>query len=162
MIKIIKDDVFNYKRHYENNKFVIIVHQVNCQGVMGAGIAKIIKQRYPEVFSYYKNACDTVSIDSLLGQCQLTPVIGENLCIANLFAQERYGRDKRYTDYDAFDMSLKRLRSYICHLTNSNVVIRIPYGIGCGLAGGDWNTIQNLIQDNLNQFEVEICKLGGD
>ena len=34
-----------------------LVNTVNCIGVMGAGIAKQFKQRYPEMFAEYKWAC---------------------------------------------------------------------------------------------------------
>lgn len=36
----------------------VICHQVNCKGVMGAGLAKQIKQKYPAVFKLYKKRCD--------------------------------------------------------------------------------------------------------
>ena len=32
----------------------VICHQVNCQGVMGSGIAKQIRDTYPIVFENYK------------------------------------------------------------------------------------------------------------
>ncbi len=32
----------------------IIIHCVNCQGVMGGGIAAQIKRRYPEAYDVYK------------------------------------------------------------------------------------------------------------
>ena len=32
----------------------VIGHVVNCQGVMGGGIAKSIKERYPSVYEEYK------------------------------------------------------------------------------------------------------------
>ena len=36
----------------------IICHQVNCQGVMGSGLAKQIRERYPIVYEEYKKWCD--------------------------------------------------------------------------------------------------------
>lgn len=36
-----------------------LVNTVNCVGVMGAGLAKQFKQRYPEMFDEYKLACKT-------------------------------------------------------------------------------------------------------
>lgn len=35
----------------------IIVNTVNCVGVMGAGVAKAVKGRFPEVFPRYEEAC---------------------------------------------------------------------------------------------------------
>ena len=48
----------------------IICHQVNCQGVMGAGVAKAIASRYPQVLSAYRELCDTPTPWQLLGQIQ--------------------------------------------------------------------------------------------
>lgn len=44
---------------------------------------------------------------------------------------------------------------------NQSAIVRLPYGLGCGLAGGDWDTVLDIISDaakawNLN---VEIWKL---
>jgi hypothetical protein len=41
------------------------------------------------------------------------------------------------------------------------LIVRLPYGLGCGLAGGDWDTVLDIISDaakawNLN---VEIWEL---
>ena len=30
--------------------------------------------------------------------------------------------------------------------------IAIPYGIGCGLAGGDWEIVSNIIDDVTNSY----------
>ena len=32
----------------------IICHQVNCQGVMNSGVAKAIREKWPEVYDNYK------------------------------------------------------------------------------------------------------------
>ena len=51
MITIKKGDVLRSRAMY-------ICHQVNCMGVMGAGIAKQIKAMYPEVYEEYKRVCN--------------------------------------------------------------------------------------------------------
>lgn len=38
---------------------IVICHQVNCQGVMGAGLAKQIRIRWPEVYVDYKKLLKT-------------------------------------------------------------------------------------------------------
>jgi nicotinamidase-related amidase len=37
-----------------NTQASAIAHQVNLMGVMGAGLAKQIKQKYPTVYAQYK------------------------------------------------------------------------------------------------------------
>ena len=47
----------------------VIAHQVNCQGVMGSGVAKQIRDRYPEVYTQYKAVCEaTTDKSKLLGK----------------------------------------------------------------------------------------------
>ena len=68
----------------------VVLHQVNCLGVMGAGVAKQVREKYPVVFKVYKALCDANSHcrQRLLGYAQFVRVDG-NRCIVNLFAQDR-------------------------------------------------------------------------
>lgn len=49
MIKHIKGDIFQSGAD-------VILHQVNCQGVMGSGVAKQVREKYPapelQVYQY--------------------------------------------------------------------------------------------------------------
>lgn len=114
----------------------IIVHQVNCKGVMGAGLALQIRRTYPEVYLKYKDVCDTGHAS--LGTCLILSV-GE-LSVANLFSQNGYGRGRCHTDYQALGKCLNDLYEWA-----NGCDIHIPYGIGCGLAGGDWSIVSVLI-----------------
>ena len=60
MLHIVDGDLVKEK------EYTIFCHQVNCAGVMGTGIAKQIKETYPEVFKEYKEECN----ESMLGKCQ--------------------------------------------------------------------------------------------
>lgn len=60
MIKHIKCDIFKSGAD-------IICHQVNCQGVMGSGIAKQVREKYPVVYRDYKRMCDIYAPNALLG-----------------------------------------------------------------------------------------------
>jgi O-acetyl-ADP-ribose deacetylase (regulator of RNase III) len=51
-IKYQKDDIFESKAQ-------VIVNTVNCQGVMGKGLALAFKQRYPAMFPVYQQECKT-------------------------------------------------------------------------------------------------------
>ena len=44
-----------------------LVNTVNCEGVMGKGIALQFKQRYPEMFKEYKHECSIYNGDLKLG-----------------------------------------------------------------------------------------------
>lgn len=121
----------------------IICHQTNCQGVMGAGLAKQIRNAYPNAYQEYKNKCTTYTSSKLLGTVQLVDVL-PGVKVANCFGQEYFGRNKRYTDYNALESCFLYLKRYA---NNNNIkTIAVPYGIGCGLAGGDWNIVRDIIK----------------
>lgn len=149
----------------------IIVHQVNCQCKMGVGIAKDIKVKYPNVFTEYVHFCNLIKSDiNLLGRCQIVEVERfDNFSpryVANLFGQQYYGSGALYTSYEALEMAFKELLLWINqNHKNKKITIGVPYKIGCGLAGGDWNIVNKII---LNVFDKEpnvnviICKFKND
>lgn len=131
----------------------VIVQQVNCRGVMGAGLAKQIRQAYPQVYNSYKKACSMYTPEQLLGMVQLIK-ISDELTICNFFAQLNYGKSKVQTNYAAFELALNKLALKMGY----DMPIYIPYKIGCGLAGGDWEVIKELIDVTLCNHDVIICK----
>lgn len=134
-----------------NAPFQVIAHQVNCMGVMGAGVAKSLRLKYPGLYESYKEMCSLYERNrkDLLGLCHWYRA-GDRKIILNLFGQYGFGRDKRYTDYEAFD---KAMRNGIEEVKNEafkedgiQLCIAIPYGIGCGLAGGDWSEVKEILE----------------
>jgi O-acetyl-ADP-ribose deacetylase (regulator of RNase III) len=133
----------------------IIAHQVNSLGIMGAGVALQIKNKWPIVFeSYYKLCNDTVSL-RLLGRCQIIQV-DPNLGIANLFGQYDYGIDRRQTDYFALQAAMTSCEMQMRKLNLTSIAF--PDMIGCGLAGGDRGIVLKIIEDTFKDFDVEIWK----
>ncbi len=51
-IHYVKGDIFDARTQ-------VIVNPVNCQGIMGKGLALTFKQHYPEMFLVYKQECKT-------------------------------------------------------------------------------------------------------
>lgn len=136
----------------------IVCHQVNCRGVMGAGLAKQVRQKHPDVYTSYKVKCANIQ-DGLggLGDVQFCSCLHDSgYILANIFGQDGYGRDKQYTDYAA-------LRKAFAHIAQAfpNNTIRIPYKMGCGLGGGEWPIVLKIIEETLvaNGVLVEIWQL---
>lgn len=126
----------------------VIVHQVNCQGVMGSGIAFQVKERFPEVYKEYKLRCDSYPNsmkNELLGQCLLVHT-NTNQIIANLFAQLHYGRKGIYTDYLKFEECLRNLKNELERFENKIWKVAFPYKIGSARGGGNWERIKGLIE----------------
>lgn len=120
----------------------LIAHQVNCRGVMGAGVARVIAKRYPDVERVYRAHCRAVEPLSLLGT-SLVAVAGEGLLIGNVFGQLDTGRGLQ-TDYTAVGNALDDLSAW---WTGLRPTLHVPYMMGCGLAGGDWDVYSELLDE---------------
>ena len=127
----------------------MIVHQVNNCGKMGAGLAKQIREKYQEHYNDYidmynqflKCNPEDKQVKALLGKHIDTKY--DNLIIRGIFSQDGYGRDKTYTSYE-------HLKTCLQNIAKSKVdAVYIPYELGCGLAGGDWNIVSKMILEIL-------------
>lgn len=139
----------------------VILHQVNCQGIMDSEMAKEIKQRYPNIFDEYKKVCEENKLPdySLLKSKLLGEILvcnqGENQgkYIVNLFSQDRYGNQSCYTDYEALRKCLRKV-----HDNFLGRDIAIPYKMACDRGGGDWNIVIKIISEELKNCFVKIYK----
>ena len=137
----------------------IIMHQVNCKGVMNSGVAKAIKEKWPVVFDEYLRFYQNLTTDVLLGITQFVK-IGTDRYVANLFAQEKYGYDGiRYTSYDAID---KCLKSVARNAENGEINrVAMPYKMSSDRGGADWDVILALVNSAFKDTDItiEIWKL---
>jgi len=126
----------------------IIVQSVNHQGVMGAGLAKQIATKYPEILNddrMYKEMCRDFSFESIKRQGLVAwHNTGDGKFIASVFGQDRYGRGGRLTDYVSLGNGLETVRELA---SDKNYSVSIPFGIGCGLGGGNWEVVLGIITD---------------
>jgi O-acetyl-ADP-ribose deacetylase (regulator of RNase III) len=133
------------------SKADVIAHQVNCQGVMGSGVALQIKNNSPHVYNEYKKLVDHVGPNACLGHSQLIQL--PDGAIANLFGQFNYGRDKKqYTDYAALRHAMMDLKMQM--MQKNLKTIAFPDMIGCGLAGGDRDVVLAMIQEIFPKAEI--------
>ena len=50
--------IYEVKGNLLDSSCDYICHQVNCQGIMGAGLAGQIRTHWPEVYEEYRTLCD--------------------------------------------------------------------------------------------------------
>ena len=165
MINVIKGNLLDSDCDY-------ICHQVNCQGVMGSGVAKAIREKWPVVYKEYQNWynywCQKVLDD--YGGCENCPnpsevILGHilmvkvdnNQTVINMAAQQYYGYDgKRYTSYDAFWMCLGEIKNNV----PKGSKIAFPYNIGCCRGGANWEVIYAMIVAVLNEdYDIYFYRL---
>ncbi len=138
----------------------IICHQVNCQGVMGSGVAKEVRERYPNVYEEYRKLCETHNsyTAGLLGTAQIVPVDdAHSRYIVNCFGQDKYGYDgAQYTSIGA----LMEAFAFIAENARRNgLKVAMPYKIGCCRGGADWDTVKKIIDVTFDDVYVELWKL---
>lgn len=123
---------------------------------MGSGVAKQVKELYPDAYNSYRR-------DYLNGKLKLGYVnfvkINSDLVIANMCSQDRYGFDKKHTDYDALQKCLNSVKQFALNSYSKKPKIAFPYLMSCCRGGGNWNTVYSMIEQTFQDFETEIWKL---
>ncbi len=102
--------------------------------------------------------------------------VAHNVVVANLFGQYGVGTGKQQTEYAALIRGFASIADRIFLGNDMETVsfgvlgvedvpitlkdIYIPYKIGCGLGGADWETVQDIIHQIFenNHKNVYICK----
>lgn len=142
----------------------IIVHQVNCQGVMGGGVARQIKEKWPNVYNHYMRMVNTVEKRSIPRERLLGMVCwdivqekirdgGHDKWIASIFGQLDYNRNgerKLQTDYDALKKGLIEVAN---NADQDGESVAMPYMIGCGRGGGNWSKVLEMIYEVFEPLE---------
>lgn len=125
----------------------IICHQVNYYGVMGGGVAAAIADNIlsAEQYAAYSLYCKQAG-RTALGTVQFLGC-APGLVVANMFCQdEALARSGGFciTDYELMRKCFTRVRNFA---QIQNMTVYVPRNIGCGIAGGDWETVKQIMQD---------------
>ena len=150
MMKTVNGDILTPNTE---DRGVIVCHQCNCRGVMGAGLALQVRNMHPGIYSLYRDKCRQIAAGiGGLGDVQFCSALSSSgYIVANIFGQDEYGRNRRYTDYDALRKAFTNIATGFPTYT-----IRIPYMMGCGLAGGDWEMVFGIIKETLVDAGVNV------
>lgn len=138
-----------------------IAHSCNTHNVMGAGIARQIKDRYPSSFevdckAMYEN-------DNQLGWYSFAWTDAtQSKGIYNMYTQNSIGKG-REVNYEGFYNALCNVADHIewqDKHDSTTSSLGLPWGISCGLAGGSWGIIFAIINEILvdRKFKTYIVK----
>jgi O-acetyl-ADP-ribose deacetylase (regulator of RNase III) len=134
----------------QQGRFDVIVHGCNCFCSMGGGIARTIKAVFPGAF---EADCRTTAGDrGKLGTCTTArcPTDSGTVTVVNAYTQYHYAGRGVLVDYDA----LARCMQWVAK-TYPAQRIGLPK-IGAGLAGGDWRTIEPIIEKALGDINYTL------
>lgn len=166
MIKIVEGNIFDSKANF-------IVHQTNCQGVMGSGVALQVAERFPHVekeYMKYIRYCNKNHIEPL-GTAQYVPnevwaltmvdtMKNNNVIdfdtnyqyIVNLFGQSTYGEGLQ-TDLKAFKKALMDVRD---KAEKIGATVAMPYKIGSCRGGANWDDVYMIIKKIFEKSSVDV------
>jgi len=160
----------------------VIVHSVNCIGAVG-GLAGAIARKWPKNAEQYKEYVRHRKSSIMLLGSVFEVNVAHNVVVANLFGQYCIGTGKQQTEYAALISGFKRIADTVFygddeeeeaiapewHDFGFHAVVKrkktlqdiyIPYKIGCGLGGADWNLVEEIIEKSFmnSNKNVYICK----
>jgi O-acetyl-ADP-ribose deacetylase (regulator of RNase III) len=132
----------------------VILHGCNAQGVMGSGVAKALRDKYPEIFDPYKKVCDSVTNKAeLLGEIVPVVIEGTNVTVVNGITQINYGKDgKVYADLTAIR------KAVVNTALTFQEDIHLP-AIGSGLGGLDWDKEVLPLLRTIDTWLTDVCGL---
>lgn len=145
MVNIVNGNILNCKED-------IIVHQVNVQGIMGGGVARQLADQFKGLEEEYSEYCKLYNNNYNQLKGQLFKIMLEGKFIMNMFSQ----KENFDTDYKMMEIALKEIKKYAKEL---NLTVCMPYGIGCGIANGDWNIVYKIIEKVFSDYNVTLYRL---
>lgn len=160
-IKFFEENLFN---KIYSSKTIVIPHIVNSMGGWGSGfvvpLGKFLPKSKEEYIKWYKEKSTEwmgKQIPFELGQTQIVKAT-DNIFVCNMCAQILGGT--RPLRYNALSKCLDTVADFV--KTLEEFEIHAPM-FGSGLAGGDFNIINELIKDSWlrNDFDVNIYYLSG-
>lgn len=134
-----------------------IAHQTNCISTHSAGLAKQIFERFPYADVYSERAlanhADAPGTIAIRGDGK------DHRFIIGMMAQYFPGAPK-YPE-STKDGALARKRYFFSCLEHISKIpdlesIAFPYGIGCGMAGGDWKWYEEVLEKFANYLGDEV------
>ena len=165
MIKYVTADMLDFSVDMPD----MIIHQTNCEGRMGGGVAKTIKEKFPQVYVEYLEFLAQRRFNgenNLLGQVLETNVrIGDNIVkFVDVFAQNSCSEnaslypDGRFTSYDALHDGLLYVRDHIVERLYEKrcrpIKVWMPAKIGCVKGGANFDVVTAIIK---SVFDTPEC-----
>lgn len=132
----------------------VIAHCCNRQGVMGAGIARQLRDEMPAACEPYFAAFEDGKKPPLGSVIAGEAASGRR--VLHYIAQEDIGTEKRQVDYEGLLRCLEQTRDILenAHREGRIWILGLPW-LGCGLAGGNRIIVRALIEATFGESPVE-------
>lgn len=128
------------------SKAQTLVATVNCVGIMGKGIAKEFRQRFPDMYKAYFKACKR-------GELQSGRLFYYKDLVSSILCFPTKDNWKGSSKYEFIEAGLKAIvENYQKWGIDS---LALP-PLGCGLGGLDWSKVKPLIVKHLAELPIDI------
>lgn len=125
-----------------SSKCDILVNTVNCEGVMGTGVALHFRNLFPSMYKKYKEDCKR----GVYQAGHIREYLNWNGVIILNFSTKDTWRDGSRLEW--IESGLIELRRYLEGTTYS---IAIP-ALGCGNGGLDWGIVRGMVEGKLGDL----------
>lgn len=126
-----------------------IVITVNCEGVMGAGIALDAKNRWPEIYDLYSKKCELNGFH--VGEIMWADSMSKKVA---LFPSKKLWRAPSKLSY--LSDGLDTLRTDIDQMSITSIAL--PH-LGCSNGGLTWSEVKPLIVEKLSRIDGLLVEL---
>lgn len=155
IVKTVKGDLLKL---FKAGEFDAIMHGCNCFHMMGAGIAAQISKQFPAALEADKKQT-LMGNYSKLGD--YSRVLTAHGWIINAYTQFHPGFVERGVLYPSIEKVFTRINKYVSpgveFITDSKLNLGIPK-IGAGIAGGDWNFIEGIINGVSPRLSITVVE----
>jgi O-acetyl-ADP-ribose deacetylase (regulator of RNase III) len=131
----------------------IIPHICNDIGAWGAGFVLALSAKWPAPEASYLKWFRSKHFFEL-GHNQRVEV-GGGIMVINMIAQHKVGRDDKGKSPIRYTAVRECLSRVAAEAKEQKASVHMPR-IGCGLAGGSWGVIENIIKDTLLDRNIEV------
>ena len=125
-----------------------LVNPINCKGIMGAGLAKDFKTKYPEMFTEYKDLCKQNKVKP--GKPYLSDKTHSATRVLNFPTKDDWRNKSNLRDIQA---GLRYIAEHATALGISSIAMP---AIGCGLGGLKWEDVLPEILAILGPLNIPI------
>lgn len=123
----------------------------NCVGVMGAGLAKQVKEQYPGVFTVYRHLHDHRQLKINRPDLVRDPETGR---LFLLFPTKKHFRDS--SEYFWVQQNLQWIQNNYPEGDLQGIASLALPAVGCGLGNLAWDTVKLYIEQYLSTLELEV------
>ena len=131
---------------------LILVNTVNCEGVMGKGIALEAKTRYPAMFQKYRADCRA---GNYFPGCIIFDSLPDGRVICNAATKDKWREPSKLQWVEQIlksfaEIEVEKLQSYF----SRSITFAVP-PLGCGNGGLDWKVVKRLFEANLTSSPID-------